>query len=301
MEQDRKAMESWLPTWATLTLVPGPTPGSSTRLPALHQEAPLATPTPTGAAALAEAYNRLKADPGLRRLADLRIVGLNDWASREAKELVDRFYDSPLELYYAALTLSEQGEYYYSVTAANRLLALYQQKNPTAGLQQVPLLLQKLMYPLPYQPIILEQARRQGFDPLLMISLVKQELAFDSDATSSVGAIGLTQVMPDTGKGIATSLDKPDFQTSDLYRPYTSLEFGAFYLGAQLKDFDGNPYQALTAYNGGAGNVYRWNEEAPSNKNFDAWVDNIDFPETRGYVQIIYANYYLYRQIYAAR
>ena len=134
-----------------------------------------------------------------------------------------------------------------------------------------------------------------------MVALVKQESSFDPDANSGVGAIGLTQVMPDTGKGIATNLDKQGFQTSDLYRPYTALEFGAYYLAARLKDFDGNAYQALAAYNGGAGNVYRWNKEAPSSTNFDNWINNIDFPETRTYVEIIYANYFMYRQIYAAK
>jgi soluble lytic murein transglycosylase len=288
MERDRTAIESWLPTWAKLTTAAGTTPGTTA--------ASQAAPNP-----LQVARTNLRDDPGLRRLVDLRIVGLDDWASREAKELVDRYYDSPLELYYVALNLSEQGEYYYSVTAAKRLLALYQQKNPTVGFLQVPLLLQKLIFPLPYQTIILEQSRRQGFDPLLMISLVKQESSFDQDATSSAGALGLTQVMPETGKGIATALDKPVFQTKDLYRPYTALEFGAFYLGNQITSFGGNAYQALGAYNGGAGNVYRWNKEASSAKNFDGWVENIDFPETRGYIQIIYANYYLYRQIYAAK
>ncbi len=293
MDKDRVAMESWLATWAKLTATPAATstPGSGATV----------TQTTNGANPLEIAHNHLRVDPGLRRLADLKIVGLNDWASREAKELMDRYADSPLELYFVALTLSEQGEYYYSVSAAKRLLELYQQKNPAGGLRQLPLLLQKLIYPLPYQPIILEQSRRQGFDPLLMVSLMRQESVFDPDATSSVGAIGLTQVMPDTGKGIATSLDKPNFQKDDLYHPYTALEFGAFYLAGRLKDFNGNAYQALAAYNGGAGNVYRWNKSADSSKNFDGWIDNIDFPETRGYVEIIYTNYYMYRQVYAAK
>jgi soluble lytic murein transglycosylase len=308
LERDRVAMESWLIAWAvpapsatatptvTVTITPTTTPASSASDSVKTTPSPAATTNP-----LDVAHNNLKSDPGLRRLADLKMVGLTDWATREAKELVDKYNDSPLELYFLALTLNEQGEYYYSITAAQRLLAIFQAKNPTAGLRTLPLLLQKLIYPLAYQQIILEQAKRQNFDPLLMVALVKQESAFDPDATSSVGAIGLTQVMPDTGKGIATNLDKPSFQNSDLYRPYTALEFGAYYLAARLKDFDGNPYQALAAYNGGAGNVYRWNDEAPSTTNFDNWLDNIDFPETRTYVEIIYANYYMYRQIYAAR
>lgn len=306
LEKDRGPMESWLLTWAkpsgsTMPLpAAGPTPGTT---PVASTTPGSISPSPavTATTALDAAHNKVRNDPGLRRLSDLKMVGLDDWATREAKELVDRYADSPLELYFVALSLNEQGEYYYSITAVQRLLALFHEKNPAVGLRNLPQLLQKLIYPLPYQPIILEQAKRQGFDPLLMVALVKQESAFDPDATSGVGAIGLTQVMPDTGKGIATNLDKPNFQTSDLYHPYTALEFGAYYLAARLKDFDGNAYQALAAYNGGAGNVYRWNKEASSTTNFDNWIDNIDFPETRIYVEIIYANYYMYRLIYAAK
>ncbi len=328
MERDRVEMESWLMTWAkpaastspTVTAAgsrPGATTGATTTAGTTGSAAPVTTPGATNAATtpgktppgplsatgnpLDPAHNTLRNDPGLRRMADLKMVGQTDWATREAKELVDRYSDSPLELYFVALTLNEQGEYYYSITAAQRLLALFQEKNPAVGLRTLPLLLQKLIYPLPYQQVILEQAKRQGFDPLLMVALVKQESAFDPTATSGVGAVGLTQVMPDTAKGIATNLEKPSFQPSDLYRPYTALEFGAYYLAARLKDFDGNAYQALAAYNGGAGNVYRWNKEAASSANFDNWLDNIDFPETRTYVEIIYANYYMYRQIYGAR
>ncbi len=282
LERDRQTMDSWLTTWASSVV-------SSTNA------TPVVTPK-----ALELARQQVNNDPGLKRLVALRAVGRGEQVGREAKEAFDRYYDKPIELYALALNLSEQGEYYYSISAAKRILELYRQKNPSAGLRNVPLLLQKLIYPLPYQSIILEQSRRYDFDPLLMVSLLKQESVFEPGAISSAGAMGLAQVMPDTGKGIAGNLDKPNFKPEDLLRPYTAIEFGSFYLATRLKDFDGNPYQALAAYNGGAGNVYRWNKVAPSDHNFDNWLANIDFSETRGYVQIIYANYYLYRQIYAA-
>ena len=67
------------------------------------------------------------------------------------------------------------------------------------------------------------------------------------------GALGLTQVIPSTGEAIAGDLGSADFAASDLFRPNVSLRFGASYLSDQLQAFDGDPYRALAAYNGGPG------------------------------------------------
>jgi soluble lytic murein transglycosylase len=281
IERDRADFEKWLLTWAAPTVT-----GTATPAPAKNIE---------------DARRVIREDAGVKRFAELRRVGDTNRATREALEAVERYETRPLELYALALTLSENAEYYHSVSAANELFSVYQRQNPAKRLRETPLFLQKLMYPLPFQNMILEAANRNDFDPLLFVSLIKQESAFNPDATSSADARGLAQVIPSTARGIATALDKPNFKIEDLYNPYTALEFGGFYLSGRLKDFGGQPYEALAAYNGGAGNVERWSRANQPRQNFDAWVEGINFPETRQYVQIIYANYYLYRQIYAAR
>ena len=280
-EADRKMMESWLLTWNT-PANPGVTaaPGSSPNL-------------------LDSTYQVIRSDAGLKRLAELRLLNREAQASREAKEALDRYAGKPVALYLLALNMNEQNEYYYSLSAARDLLALFHEQKPEAGLKATPLMLQKLLYPLDYQNLVLEQARRNNLDPLLLLSLIKQESAFDNGATSSVGAKGLTQVMPETGRGIATNLDKPNFSPDDLYSPALSLEFGAYYLGRRLQDYKDSPYPALAAYNGGAGNVDRWLAGSPIERGFDNFVENIDFRETRNYVKIIYTSYTMYRQIYA--
>ena len=284
LDSDRAAMDSWIIGWASPTAPVGNI-----------------TPAPATAKDREAARQRVQNDPAIKRIIELKALDLDSQANREAKEVLARSSDNPLELYALSLTLSENGDYYDSVAAAKRLLALYLQKNPAAENSTLPRLLQKLIYPLPYQPVILEQSRRYDFDPLLMAAMLRQESVFDPNAVSGAGAMGMAQVMPDTGKGIASNLGKTDFKVDDLLRPYTAIEFGSFYLSTRLNDFDGNPSQALAAYNGGAGNVYRWNKAAPPETNFDNWVNNIDYPETRTYVQIVYANYFMYRQIYAAK
>jgi soluble lytic murein transglycosylase len=131
--------------------------------------------------------------------------------------------------------------------------------------------------------------------------MIKQESAFDPDATSSAEARGLTQVIPDTGKGIASALKISGFTVEDLYRPHLSVEFGVFYLDNQLDNFKGNPYIALSAYNGGPSNAANWSKANPPENGFDIFVDGISFRETRQYVRIVYTNYAVYRQLYRAR
>jgi len=113
---------------------------------------------------------------------------------------------------------------------------------------------------------------------------------------SSAGALGLMQVIPPTGEGIAADLGITDFKESDLLIPEVSTRFGAHYLAGQLEGFGGNIGAALAAYNGGPGNAARWTETSGSD--VDLLVETIDFEETRSYLELVLANYAFYRYVY---
>jgi soluble lytic murein transglycosylase len=104
--------------------------------------------------------------------------------------------------------------------------------------------------------------------------------------------------MPATGDYIAQRLAWPDYDTADLYRPHVGLAFGAYYLAEQLDTFDGNVYAALSAYNAGPGNAARWHAAAGDDP--DAYLEVVDFPETRSYIRRIYTGYAAYRHLYGA-
>jgi soluble lytic murein transglycosylase len=144
-----------------------------------------------------------------------------------------------------------------------------------------------------------EEAGAQGIDPLLLYAMMRQESLFNPSATSWVGARGLTQVMPETGAGIAQRLDVSPFRPDDLYQPPLSIRFGAFYLAAQIDalEGDGRVHGGLAAYNGGPGNAQRW-AGGGSIPDPEAFVAAIDFAETKDYVMSVYAFYGTYRQIY---
>jgi cell wall-associated NlpC family hydrolase len=100
-----------------------------------------------------------------------------------------------------------------------------------------------------YDSLIQQAARDQGVDPALLKGLVQAESNFDPNSVSSVGAQGLTQLMPSTasGLGVANSFD-----------PLQNLEGGARFLAGALKRFGGNEQLALAAYNAGPGAVEKY-------------------------------------------
>jgi soluble lytic murein transglycosylase len=126
---------------------------------------------------------------------------------------------------------------------------------------------------------------------------VRQESRYNPVAVSHADAVGLTQVIPPTGRLIAQSLGIP-WDPSDLTRPASSLRFGANYLAGQIERFDGNIFAALAAYNGGPHNAARWLEQQ-WRPGAAGYIDAIDFTETQGYVEDVIEQYAWYRYLYA--
>ena len=116
---------------------------------------------------------------------------------------------------------------------------------------------ERLWYPLSYEQIVRGHARNYQLDPALLAAVIYQESKFKADATSSSGAIGLMQLLPDTAKGIALHTGGSKFRVEDLYDPEINVRYGAWYL-RHLLDKYGDEQDALAAYNAGQDNVDRW-------------------------------------------
>ena len=104
------------------------------------------------------------------------------------------------------------------------------------------------------------------------------------------------QIIPSTGEEIAGNLSWPNYQNSDLYRPYVNVIFGTWYLSWIMGLVEDYPYAALSGYNGGPGNAMTWLES--SGNDIDRFVQTVAFDETQRYVTRIYQQYDVYRHLY---
>jgi soluble lytic murein transglycosylase-like protein len=97
-----------------------------------------------------------------------------------------------------------------------------------------------------------DAAVESGVDPEVAFGLVRAESGFRNSATSPVGAVGLTQLMPKTAAWL-----EPGVTRKELRDPETNLRIGFKYLSKLIKKYDGNERLALVAYNRGPGTVDR--------------------------------------------
>ncbi|MBO8138276.1 MAG: lytic transglycosylase domain-containing protein [Desulfotomaculum sp.] len=152
-------------------------------------------------------------------------------------------------------------------------------------------------YPFPYRETITHYAEANGIDPFFLAALIKTESSFDPKAKSPAGAIGLLQIMPETGYWIAEQMKIPDFNPGKLYHPETSIRMGAWYLANLKQEFKGDQALVLAAYNAGRGNVKRWLEHQHWTGETKT-IDQIPFPETRNYIRKVMFNYKVYKFLY---
>ncbi len=234
----------------------------------------------------------LAADGRLIRGQKLWKLGLYQEAKRELESLREDYSDDSLASYQLALFYRDLGLYRSSILAATSIM-----RNAGVDVFGAPKYIGKLAYPTHYSDLVLAEAEKYGFDPLLMFALIRQESLFESIAQSYAAAQGLAQVIPDTGAYIAQRLGWQDYENEDLFKPYVGIAFGAYYLDQQLDSFDGDAAAALSAYNGGPGNAARWYGQVAGD--IDAYIETVDFAETRAYIERIYTGQSVYKYLYS--
>jgi len=152
--------------------------------------------------------------------------------------------------------------------------------------------------PLQYSSVIRQEASDKHLDPALVAAVIYAETKFDP-RTSSAGAVGLMQLMPETANFLAKRSGARTFTTADLATPQVNIAYGSYYLRYLLNEYHGNTVLALAAYNGGETNVDDWVRSAHADgQRFR--VGDIPFPETRAYVQRVLTARGEYRKTYAS-
>jgi soluble lytic murein transglycosylase len=165
-------------------------------------------------------------------------------------------------------------------------------------LDQVPTVYWKLLFPQPYWSDLSADAQKNGLDPYLVASLIRQESEFNAGVVSHANAYGLMQLLPSVGKSMAKKQGMKGFNANGLLNPSVNLELGTKNLRLVLDRFDGQPEYALAAYNAGDVPVRQW-MAIGNYKDIAEFVESIPYTETREYVQAILRNREIYRALYA--
>ncbi len=233
---------------------------------------------------------------GLRRLAIWTELGLQHFASLEVKSLIylpkekvfaKNIFRSQLTkeesqkavIESIASLLSKHGHHLQTFKLVQNAMGskIYELDRKTLG----------YLFPLEY----IEEVKKfsENIDPLFVLSLIRQESAFNPEAKSSVGARGLMQLMPTTAKQFKRKVNK-----EQLNDPNINIKIGVKYLTQLLQKYNGNMIYALSAYNAGESRVKNWRNNIFTTDNPLIVIESIPFRETRLYVKLIYRNLFFY-------
>jgi soluble lytic murein transglycosylase len=165
---------------------------------------------------------------------------------------------------------------------------------------KVPVEYWHLMFPQPYWNDMVADSAKNGLDPFLVASLIRQESEFNAGAVSPAHAYGLMQLLASVGKANAKLEGLKGFQPAQLLNPQINLQLGTRNLKSVLNRFGGQPEYALAAYNAGDTPIRQWMANGEY-KDIAEFVESIPYTETRDYVQAIMRNREMYRMLYGGK
>jgi soluble lytic murein transglycosylase len=187
---------------------------------------------------------------------------------------------------------ASDGEAYRAMRVLKRALPFY----TSAPIDTIPMGYWKILFPQQYWSSIEQEAAKNGLDPYMVASLIRQESEFNPAAISGANAFGLMQLLPSVGRSMAKEEGIHHFNETELLNPETNIRLGTRYLKQTLDKFDGQAPYAFAAYNAGDSRVTDW-QAIGKYHGMDEFVESIPFTETRDYVQAILRNQSIYREL----
>lgn len=228
-------------------------------------------------------------DPHLVKARLLANAGLNEYITAEIQAADG---SSEWGAFAEAQIYASYGETARAMRLMKRALPFY----TSAPIESIPLAYWRILFPQPYWLQIKESAAKNGLDPYMVASLIRQESEFNPIAISNKSAYGLMQLLPSVGKEMAKQEGIHHFETNELLDPNTNIRLGTLYLKHTLDKFGGRPEYAFAAYNAGDDRVLDW-QSIGHYRDMDEFVESIPFTETREYVQAIVRNQEIYREL----
>ncbi len=236
---------------------------------------------------------RIRRGEGVRRVEDLYAAGLAGDATSAANALARA--GEPDDGAFHSIKGWLEGRRRRNVPAIQAMQRAAPFHTSIAG-DELPAAFWRVFYPLDYESGIRTGAERWDLDPHLVAALIRQESAFSASTRSPVGARGLMQIMPPTGRALAR-VEGVRFSTGRLYEPSLNIRLGTRYLRQLLDEFGARADYALAGYNAGPHRVRNWSD-GDLGIPLEVWVEEIPFTETRNYVKLIMRNEMMYERLY---
>ena len=150
----------------------------------------------------------------------------------------------------------------------------------------------RLVYPLNYYSYVDKYKGEQ--DPLMIMSIMREESHFNHEIVSPAGAIGLMQLMPPTANEIASTYGLGVCLTN----PKNNIQLGSLYYSKMKKSLWNKDAYAIMAYNGGWFSVVNWTKRL-NYDDLDEFIEKIPYPETQMYVKKVLRSFWNYSNIYS--
>jgi soluble lytic murein transglycosylase len=231
----------------------------------------------------ASAQAAIAGDPAIVRAMGLFKIDRVGWAVREWDDALSRFSDEQRRI--AVEVAQGNGWFDRAVFSLG--------KNAQGKAIPDELRLYGLRFPLHHEATIRREASSNRIDPAWVAAEIRAESVFYPRARSSANAMGLMQILPGTGSGVAARIGQPWGGAESLYDPDTNIILGTAYLRELLDKYGGQPYQVIAGYNAGPSPLSRWQSQRPG-MDPDFWIETISYKETRDYVARVLAFSVLY-------
>ena len=228
-------------------------------------------------------------DPHLVKAHLLVNAGLSEYVPQEIAAAPDSASWSGIA---EAQIYASYGETFRAMRVLKRALPYA----ASAPIKSVPLAYWRILFPEDHWETIKAESAKNGLDPYLVASLIRQESEFNPSAISHANAYGLMQLLPSVGRQMAHEEGIGSIETRQLLDPVLNIRLGTRYLRETMEKFGRVPEYALAAYNAGDNRVADWQAAGPYH-GVDEFVESIPFSETRDYVQAILRNQDIYRGI----
>jgi soluble lytic murein transglycosylase len=221
----------------------------------------------------------------LRHIAAFRALGLPELEPAELRAIA---VDNPAIGRFVIAEMQNVGDWYESIQIAAAMATRGEIDPATA---------ERIRYPRGFWELVHAAALQHRLDPWLLAALIRQESLYNPQARSRSDARGLMQLLPSTAEHWAPAAGMSSSSSLDLYDPTVSIAIGTTYLKGLFEMFDGDPFKAIAAYNGGEHAVSAWAARYPGDD--DQWVENISYRETRDYVKKVIGGMREYQLLYA--